>query len=83
MRTGQISKVIKKKSKCHGSRKLQHYKPKCRSHGMTTGEITELNNKRNNDPAKKNVNKLLKSKNDNNNVKRSIKKKKNQVRKRK
>ena len=29
--TGQTSEVVKKKSKCHGNRELQHFKRKCRA----------------------------------------------------
>jgi DNA-binding transcriptional MerR regulator len=39
----------KKKKKCHGNRKLYHFKRKCRSRGMTEEQITVLINTRNND----------------------------------
>lgn len=37
----------KRKSKCHGNRKLQHFKKKCREQGLTEEEITELIHSRN------------------------------------
>ena len=37
------------KKKCHGNRKLYHFKRKCRSRGMTEEQITVLINTRNND----------------------------------
>ena len=37
----------KKKKKCHGNRKLQRFKRKCRSRGMTDEQITELIQTRN------------------------------------
>ena len=39
----------KTKKKCHGNRKLYHFKRKCRSRGMTEEQITALINTRNND----------------------------------
>jgi hypothetical protein len=36
-----------KKKKCHGNRKLHHFKRKCRSRGMTDVQIAELINTRN------------------------------------
>ena len=38
----------KTKKKCHGNRKLYHFKRKCRSRGMTEEQITVLINTRNN-----------------------------------
>ena len=37
----QQEPVIKKTKKCHGNKKLHHFKRKCRSRGMTEEEITE------------------------------------------
>jgi hypothetical protein len=37
------------KKKCHGNRKLYHFKRKCRARGMTEEQITALINSRNND----------------------------------
>ena len=37
----------KKKKKCHGNRKLQRFKRKCRSRGMTEEQITQLISARN------------------------------------
>ena len=37
------------KKKCHGNRKLYHFKRKCRSRGMTEEQMTALINTRNND----------------------------------
>ena len=37
------------KKKCHGNRKLYHFKRKCRARGMTEEQITTLINTRNND----------------------------------
>jgi flagellar biosynthesis GTPase FlhF len=37
------------KKKCHGNRKLYHFKRKCRSRGMTEEQITALINTRNNE----------------------------------
>ena len=37
----------KKEKKCHGNRKLQRFKRKCRSRGMTEEQITELIQTRN------------------------------------
>ena len=37
------------KKKCHGNRKLYHFKRKCRARGMTEEQITALINTRNND----------------------------------
>ena len=39
----------KTKKKCHGNRKLYHFKRKCPSRGMTEEQITALINSRNND----------------------------------
>ena len=39
-----------RKKKCHGNRKLQHFKRKCRAHGITEDEITKLIESRNNQP---------------------------------
>ena len=39
----------KTKKKCHGNRKLYHFKRKCRSRGMTEEQIKALINARNND----------------------------------
>jgi len=36
-----------KKNKCHGNRKLQHFKRKCRARGLNEEEITTLIHKRN------------------------------------
>ena len=41
--------IEKTKKKCHGNRKLYHFKRKCRSLGMTEEQITTLINTRNND----------------------------------
>ena len=41
--------IEKTKKKCHGNRKLYHFKRKCRSRGMTEEQITALINTRNND----------------------------------
>jgi hypothetical protein len=43
----QQQQIIKIKKKCHGNRKLQHFKRKCRAHSLTEEEITTLINKRN------------------------------------
>jgi DNA-binding transcriptional MerR regulator len=37
------------KKKCHGNRKLYHFKRKCRARGMTEEQITALIKTRNND----------------------------------
>ena len=37
----------KKKSKCHGNRKLQHFKRKCRARGLTEEQIANLIQERN------------------------------------
>ena len=34
--------IMKEKKKCHGNRKLQHFKRKCRARGMTAEEIAGL-----------------------------------------
>ena len=39
----------KAKKKCHGNRKLYHFKRKCRSRGITEEQITTLIHTRNND----------------------------------
>ena len=50
METDQPRPEIEKtKKKCHGNRKLYHFKRKCRSRGMTEEQITVLINTRNND----------------------------------
>ena len=81
MRPGEGLQINKKKSKCHGNRKLQHFKRKCRARGMTTDAITDLINTRNNDRSTNNVNNLVQS--NNNKMNKSINKKKIQVKKRK
>ena len=43
------AEIEKTKKKCHGNRKLYHFKRKCRSRGMTEEQITTLINTRNND----------------------------------
>jgi hypothetical protein len=43
----QQQQIIKIKKKCHGNRKLQHFKRKCRAHGLTKEEIATLIYKRN------------------------------------
>jgi hypothetical protein len=39
--------IIKKKPKCHGNRKLQHFKQKCRAHGLNEEAIIALIHARN------------------------------------
>ncbi len=34
------SQITKRKKKCHGNRKLQHFKRKCRARGLTEEQIT-------------------------------------------
>ena len=41
------SQMAKRKSKCHGNRKLQHFKRKCRARGLSEEEITVLIHQRN------------------------------------
>ncbi len=36
------SQITKRKKKCHGNRKLQHFKRKCRARGLTEEQITTL-----------------------------------------
>ena len=43
----QHAQVVNKKRKCHGNRKLQHFKRKCRVRGLTQKQITVLIDKRN------------------------------------
>ncbi len=43
----QQQQIIKIKKKCHGNRKLRHFKRKCRAHGLTKEEIAKLIDKRN------------------------------------
>jgi len=56
--TGEIQQnnAVKKKSKCHGNRKLQHFKRKCRARGLNEDEIEKLihtkNQNSNNDKIK-------------------------------
>ena len=45
--TNPLAVDEKKKKKCHGNRKLQRFKRKCRSRGMTEEQITELIQTRN------------------------------------
>ena len=40
--TGEEQIIVKKKRKCHGNRKLQHFKRKCRARGLNTEAITIL-----------------------------------------
>jgi hypothetical protein len=40
--TEEIQNTTKKQSKCHGNRKLQHFKRKCRARGLNEKEITTL-----------------------------------------
>ena len=42
----QQQSVVRIKKKCRGNRKLQHFKRKCRSRGMTEEQITEIINHR-------------------------------------
>jgi hypothetical protein len=41
-------RMTKKKKKCHGNRKLQHFKRKCRARGLTEEQITTRIQNRNN-----------------------------------
>jgi len=43
----QQQETVKKKRICHENRKLQHFKRKCRAHGLNEEEITTLIHKRN------------------------------------
>jgi hypothetical protein len=45
--TEEIQNSTKKRSKCHGNRKLQHFKRKCRARGLNEEEITTLISTRN------------------------------------
>ncbi|CAF1449613.1 unnamed protein product [Adineta ricciae] len=38
----QLAEEKKKEKKCHGNRKLQHFKRKCRAHGLTEEQIQGL-----------------------------------------
>ena len=40
--TGQPQNIVIKKSKCHGNRKLQHFKRKCRARGLNEEQIDIL-----------------------------------------
>jgi hypothetical protein len=42
MLSGEIPNFIKKKSKCHGNRKLQHFKRKYRARGLNKKQIPTL-----------------------------------------
>ncbi|CAF4628258.1 unnamed protein product [Rotaria sp. Silwood2] len=83
VRTEQASQVLKKKSKCHGNQKLQHFKGECRVHGMTVDEIKELIHRRHNDHPTDNINSLVEPNSNNNHMKKCSRKKKNQMKKRK
>lgn len=72
-RSLQLMRPTEKK-KCRGNRKLQHFKRKCRSRGMTEEQITTVIHNRNNN---NNI-----SSNDNNQIQKK-QKKKNQFNKRK
>ncbi|CAF5085592.1 unnamed protein product, partial [Rotaria magnacalcarata] len=69
-------KEKKKKKKCKGNRKLQHFKRKCRSNGMNEELITKLIENRNTD------HNSIKS-TDNTKINKDMKNKKNQSKKRK
>jgi len=45
--TEEIQSSTKKRSKCHGNRKLQHFKRKCRARGLNEEQITVLTHQRN------------------------------------
>ena len=40
--TGQPQNIVVKKSKCHGNRKLQHFKRKCRARGLNEEQVATL-----------------------------------------
>jgi len=42
-----VQEIVKKNSKCHGNRKLQHFKRKCRARGLNEEEIIKLVDTRN------------------------------------
>ena len=73
--SSQLTIIKEKKKKCRGNRKLQHFKRKCRSRGMTEEQITTIIHNRNNN---NNI-----SSNDNNQIQKKQTKKKNQFNKRK
>ena len=64
-----------KKKKSHGNRKLQHFKRKCRSRGMTEEQITELLNSRGNENSISSDHSHQKSKKPTNNKRRIDKRK--------
>jgi hypothetical protein len=43
----ETQSIVKKKSKCHGNRQLQHFKRKCLARGFNEAEIATVIHKRN------------------------------------
>lgn len=71
----QSPKREKKKSKCHGNRKLQRFKRKCRRHGKTEEEINELIQRQNNKNTNNDMNNSIADKDQNKNKSLSKKRK--------
>jgi hypothetical protein len=75
--SGEVQNIVKKKSKCHGNRKLQHFKRKCRARGLNEEQITTLIHTRNNIVSEQ----LVNAQTVKNPTKQSIKRKRDQSQK--
>jgi hypothetical protein len=69
--TGEVQNIVTKKAKCHGNRKSQHFKRKCRARGLNEEQIATLIYTRNNIVSEQ----LLNDQSVNNETKQSIKRK--------